>query len=126
MTVKICNTKEELGIAAAASGADIIRQTIQKRGKVNIILATGASQFEMLEHLKKVEDIDLCYDKVVIVAVHSHANMKAVLDHIKGKVRSMIAIECCVPYNYGIKPNRQYFDAGIWSPRNKVKIWRSI
>ncbi len=75
---------------------------------------------------KKVEDVDLFYDRVCVVAVHSHANMKSVLEHVRGKIRSMIAIECCVPYNYGIKPNKQYLDAGIWSPKNLVKVWKSI
>lgn len=75
---------------------------------------------------KRVEEVDLFYDKVVVVAVHSHANMKNVLDHVRGKVRSMVAIECCVLYNYGIKPNKQYRDAGIWSPKNLVKVWKTI
>jgi glucosamine-6-phosphate deaminase len=58
MDIKIFNTKQQLGIAAATSGADVIRATIRKNGEANIILATGASQFEMLEHLKRIEGVE--------------------------------------------------------------------
>ena len=72
-----------------------------------------------------VEELDLCYDKVIIVAVHSHANMKNTLDHVRGKVRSMVAIPCCKPFVHEIKP-KEFRDAGIWSPKNLVKVWRTI
>lgn len=53
MDIQINKTKEETGIAAAELAAQIIQQAIQYTGEVNIILATGASQFEMLAHLVK-------------------------------------------------------------------------
>lgn len=72
-----------------------------------------------------VEDIDLNYDKVVIVAVHSHANLQKTLEHVRGKTRSLVAIPCCKPYNHEIRPI-EYRDAGIWSPKNLVKVWKMI
>ena len=57
MEIIISNTKEELGRKAAARGADIIRKAISEKGYANIIVATGASQFEMLEALVK-EEVD--------------------------------------------------------------------
>jgi glucosamine-6-phosphate deaminase len=57
MEIIISETKQELGKLAAQKGAELIRDTIQKSGKANIIVATGASQFEMLGELVK-EDID--------------------------------------------------------------------
>jgi hypothetical protein len=85
---------------------------------------------ENIQRLKcipnKVEDVSINEDKVIIVAVHSHANLRSILDHVKGKVRSLVAIPCCVPYIHeSIKPIA-YTDSGIWSPRNNVKIWRTI
>ncbi len=55
-------SKVELGQKAAADGAELIRQAIAARCKANIILATGASQFEMLAALVK-EAVD--WSKVV-------------------------------------------------------------
>lgn len=76
----------------------------------------------------KVEDYGIyTWKKVVIVAVHSHADMKTTLDHIIGsEERSLISIPCCIPWNYGPKPYREYLDAGIWSPKNRVKVWKTI
>jgi glucosamine-6-phosphate deaminase len=51
------NSKDELGQAAARQGAEAIKAAISARGHANIIVATGASQFEMLEHLVKA-DVD--------------------------------------------------------------------
>lgn len=58
MRLVICETKAELGRRAAADGADLIRQAIHQRQQANIILATGASQFEMLAALVAAEGID--------------------------------------------------------------------
>ena len=85
-----------------------------------------------IQHLKcipkKVEEVDLNFENnVLIVAVHSHANMMAILDHIKSPVRSMIAIECCISYNHpNIEPKPVYRDSGIWAPKNLVKVWKAI
>jgi glucosamine-6-phosphate deaminase len=57
METIISNNREELGKKAAAKGADLIRKAIKKRGEASIIVATGASQFQMLEALVK-EDVD--------------------------------------------------------------------
>jgi glucosamine-6-phosphate deaminase len=57
MKIEIAETKQELGKLAAEKGAELIRKAILKNGKANIIVATGASQFEMLGELVK-ENID--------------------------------------------------------------------
>lgn len=57
MDIRIFNTKEELGESAAKLGAELIKQAISISGKANIIVATGASQFEMIDCLIK-ENID--------------------------------------------------------------------
>lgn len=51
MNVKIMPDKSQMGKAAAAAGAEHIRRAIAARGAANIIVATGASQFEMLAAL---------------------------------------------------------------------------
>ena len=57
MKIVITVNKLELGKQAAQKGAVLIRTAIAERGEANIIVATGASQFEMLEALIK-EEID--------------------------------------------------------------------
>ena len=56
--IHLTPSKEALGLAAAARGADAIRDAIAKRGGANIVVATGASQFEMLAALVKADGID--------------------------------------------------------------------
>ena len=58
MRICIYESKEDLGLHAAALGAEHIRQAIAARGRASIILATGASQFEMLNALCAETGID--------------------------------------------------------------------
>ncbi|UKI33226.1 MAG: glucosamine-6-phosphate deaminase [Lentisphaeria bacterium] len=58
MQIRIFKDKLSLGTAAAAAGAEKIRQALQQKGTANIILATGKSQFEMLSSLLKESGID--------------------------------------------------------------------
>ncbi len=55
MEIIISENKKELGLKAAIKGAELIKKAIHEKGAANIILATGASQFEMLEELIKQE-----------------------------------------------------------------------
>ena len=55
MEIVISNSKSELGEKAAITGAGLIRKAIQTNGAANIIVATGVSQFEMLNELIKQE-----------------------------------------------------------------------
>jgi glucosamine-6-phosphate deaminase len=58
MDIVVCDTKEDLGRRAAAEGAERIRAAVAARGAANVILATGASQFEMLAALVAAEGVD--------------------------------------------------------------------
>ena len=58
MIVNISATRNEMGAAAAAEGLDRIRTTLAERNEAAIILATGASQFEMLDTLVQAPDVD--------------------------------------------------------------------
>jgi len=57
MLIVISEAKQILGKKAAQAGGELIRKAILVRGIANIIVATGAYQFEMLNELVK-EDID--------------------------------------------------------------------
>ncbi len=54
----------EMGVAAGVQAAGEIRAVIEAKGQANIILATGASQFEVLKNLVAAEGID--WSKVVM------------------------------------------------------------
>ena len=62
MQIIVSETKQELGKKAAQHGARLIREAIAARGEANIIVATGASQFEMLEQL--VQESDIAWHRV--------------------------------------------------------------
>ncbi len=51
MIVEVLPDKASLGRQAAADGAKTIRDALAARGECTIIVATGASQFEMLDAL---------------------------------------------------------------------------
>ncbi len=57
MNLNTFGTKEQMGAAAAQFVANLIEKACEEQGEVNIILATGASQFEMLANLVG-QDID--------------------------------------------------------------------
>lgn len=56
--------KDELGAAAAAAGAERICADIERYGEANIVLATGASQFDTLSALVRSTAID--WSKVTV------------------------------------------------------------
>lgn len=51
MKINSFETKQEMGIAAAKLGAEAIREAAKRKEKVTILVATGASQFSMLQQL---------------------------------------------------------------------------
>ncbi len=53
LNVKIFANKDEMGNAAAISVAEKLNAAVSEKGFANLILATGASQFQFLEHLQK-------------------------------------------------------------------------
>jgi len=73
MKIHIHDTKEESGAAAAAEGAQRIRETLSEKGSANIIVATGASQFEMLKAL--VEEKDIAWNRVTAFHLDEYVGM---------------------------------------------------
>ncbi|MGH9514411.1 MAG: glucosamine-6-phosphate deaminase [Terriglobales bacterium] len=58
MNITVFKDKAFLAAAAAAQAAAIIRKAISEKGAARIIAATGASQFEFLDALTAMPDID--------------------------------------------------------------------
>lgn len=73
MKVVVSSSKKKMGQVAAQHGADLIRQAIKKQGYANLIVATGASQFEMLSFLVKEQDI--AWNKVVVFHLDEYVGL---------------------------------------------------
>jgi glucosamine-6-phosphate deaminase len=58
MQIYIESDKTALGKAAAALGGEAIGAAIRERGAATIVVATGASQFETIAALVRLDDID--------------------------------------------------------------------
>lgn len=58
MRIIICDDPQDLGQRAARDGAGLIRKALADKGEANIILATGASQFETLKNLVREPDLE--------------------------------------------------------------------
>lgn len=61
MEINIQPDKFKMGAAAASFGVSKLKQALQKKDEVSFIVATGASQFEMLEELRQA---DLPWDRL--------------------------------------------------------------
>ncbi len=61
MNIEIFSTKEEMGAAAAANGVSKLKAVLAEKGSASFIVATGASQFEMLA---KLAEADLPWNKL--------------------------------------------------------------
>ena len=102
MDIHIHNDKAALGVAAAREGADAIRSTIANKGHAAIIVATGASQFEMLNALVS-ETIDWSrvtafhLDEYVGIGADHPASFRAYLD--KRFVRCVSPLQAFIPVN---------------------------
>ena len=55
MNIETFTTKEEMGAAAAAHGVSKLRTVLEAKGSASFIVATGASQFEMLDQLAEAD-----------------------------------------------------------------------
>lgn len=72
LEIEIFENKDELGKAAAISVAERLSEIISKKGAANLILATGASQFQFLEHLQQ-QKID--WKKITVFHLDEYKGM---------------------------------------------------
>jgi glucosamine-6-phosphate deaminase len=70
--VKVFETTDQMGQAAALFVAGTLSDTIAAKGSANLILATGASQFSFLEHLQN-QDIE--WQKITVFHLDEYAGM---------------------------------------------------
>ena len=51
MNILVFDTPDELAAAAAKRGAELLRKTVEEKGRARLMLSTGASQFGTLREL---------------------------------------------------------------------------
>jgi glucosamine-6-phosphate deaminase len=73
MDVELLPDKKSLGAKAASRGAAAIRAAIARQGRAAIIVATGASQFEMLDALVAAPGID--WSKVTVFHLDEYVGL---------------------------------------------------
>jgi len=85
----------------------------------------------LLIRRRRIEEFNLAScGKVVIVAVHSHADLTVAWDSVyASKEKVAVAIPCCKDQRIHRKGkwdeagDIEYEDWGIWSPKRTIKIW---
>jgi glucosamine-6-phosphate deaminase len=75
MDIAIFQNPAELAETAGSAAAQLIREAIESRGSANIILATGTSQFEIINQLILQKDID--WSNVVMFHLDEYIGMAA-------------------------------------------------
>jgi glucosamine-6-phosphate deaminase len=73
MEIKVFQSKKDLAQTAAAHAATLMREAISQRGIARIIAATGASQFDFLDALTSISDID--WDRVEMFHLDEYVGM---------------------------------------------------
>lgn len=73
MSISVFENAAELGKAAGAYAADLLRKAIAEKGSANLIVATGTSQFETLNQLIQEEGID--WSKVTMFHLDEYINL---------------------------------------------------
>ncbi|MDL2228861.1 glucosamine-6-phosphate deaminase [Treponema sp. OttesenSCG-928-L16] len=101
MRLFVCEDKSDLGRHAAAIGASRLRQALREKARVSIILATGASQFEMLTFLVEEPGIDWSRIEVFhldeyvgIPITHKASFRKYLKERFAEKLPSLGAFHC--------------------------------
>ncbi len=73
MKVRVLETTEEMARQAASHGLALIREALEDRGSANIVLATGASQFELLKSL--VTSRNIAWHRVTAFHLDEYADL---------------------------------------------------
>jgi len=74
MKITILENVSELGKAAGTHAAQLIRKQIEAKGSANIILATGTSQFEIINQVIREKNIE--WNKVVMFHLDEYIGLR--------------------------------------------------
>lgn len=124
MKIIISSTKQELGKKAARQGSLLIQKAIFEKGKASIIVATGASQFEMLRELIK-EDIDWS----LVTAFHldeyigiSETHPASFRKYLKERFVDILPLKEFIYVNGGIDPEEECSRLGKLISKHPIDV----
>ena len=95
-------------------------------------LKGGALRWGQIQRLtlwpERVENVRPIKAKkvAVVVAVHSHADLRKAILVADAPRIVVIAMPCCVPQRLSIFPDKFYEDKGIISPKRQILIWKDV
>jgi len=124
MKVIISKDKHELGVRAGVHGGQLIQEAINKKGSANIILATGASQFEMLKNLVKAP-VD--WDKVTAFHLDEYIAMPeshpaSFRRYLRERVLDFVPIKTFYPINAEIDPESEVKRVGEIIKKHPIDV----
>ena len=73
MKLQVCGNKAELGARASANAIQTVREALVRNGTASIVVATGTSQFDLLQNLSASKDID--WSKVVMFHLDEYIDL---------------------------------------------------
>lgn len=78
-------------------------------------------------HPEKVENVHPIKTKTaVIVAVHSHADLRKAILVADAERIVVVAMPCCVPQKLSVEPTKRYEDRSVISPKRELLIWSDV
>jgi glucosamine-6-phosphate deaminase len=124
MEIIISETRELAGIKAAQTGAGLIRKAILDRGEANIILATGASQFEMLDELVRSE-VD--WSRVTVFHLDEYIGLTENHDasfrkYLKERFADRVSVKQFVYVNGNTDPHEECVRLGKLISRHPIDV----
>jgi glucosamine-6-phosphate deaminase len=121
LKVSINSDKVQNGVVAARFGAQLIINAIAEKGSAHVILATGASQFEMLQELVQCEGVD--WTKVDCIHLDEYVGMDNTHGASFAKYLQERFVDALPADN---KPKSFTFVSGVGDPQVEVKRLHDI
>ena len=68
------------------------------------------------------------FKRLIIVAVHPHCHLPAMLEALPSPDRAAVVMPCCVQQKAAgyPPPDHDYRDCGVWSPKDRILVWENI
>jgi glucosamine-6-phosphate deaminase len=89
MKTIICKDKDDLGRQAAQRGVELIRRAIDNKGRANIVVGTGPSQFGVFDGLIAAEGVD--FSRVVMFHLDEYVGIdESHAASFRGMLRRML------------------------------------
>jgi len=73
---------------------------------------------------ERIQQQSIEADRVVLTAVHSHADLQESVDVVDAEEILVVAMPCCQDLSLNDRePDKEYADWGCFSPERTIKIW---